>query len=67
MNKSYSELGEGTVESKELSELSIGSIRTILGVSVVFRIGQVLSLVVGPCLELVSLMDMWGGKEACFL
>lgn len=64
MNKSYLELGEGTAESKELMELSRGSIRTILGVSMVSRIGQVLSLVIGPCLELVSLVDVWGREEA---
>lgn len=51
LNKSSFELDEGTVGSKELIELSKGCIKAILGVSVVSRIGQVLSLVVRSCFE----------------
>lgn len=60
-NKSYSELGDGTVESKELIG---GSIWAILCFFVVSRTEQVLPLVVGPCLECLSTTDIWGKEEA---
>lgn len=52
------ELAEGIVDSDVLTKVGLGSIRTILDVSVVPKIGQILLLIVGPCLELVILTDM---------
>lgn len=51
-------MGEGTVESEELIELSIGSIRTMWGVSMVLRIVQVPSLAVRPFLGLRKLLNL---------
>lgn len=59
-NKSYSEVSDGTVESKELIE---DSVWTTLCSSVVPRTEQVL-LLVGPCLECLIITDIWGKEEA---